>query len=129
MNATHLQENPFERTKATEYTDDQIKNYWVDLPNWKDLLRPTSPTPVVVRGSKGSGKTHLLRYCSYQIQKATHANDLRKAVKQNRYLGIYFRGKDINVGRFRDKGQPASVWPMSIRTISIFGLLKSPLAQ
>jgi hypothetical protein len=110
MNTTPLLENPFERTKATEYTDDQIKNYWVDLPNGKDLLRPMSPTPIVVRGSKGSGKTHLLRYCSYQIQKATHGNDLRKAVKQNRYLGIYFRGKDINVGRFRDKGQPASVW-------------------
>lgn len=60
-------ENPFDRLKANDLSDEQIMRYWVDIDpkGAKGLLSFVDiddPTPTYLVGAKGTGKTHLLRY-------------------------------------------------------------------
>ena len=87
-----LRENPFNVTKAVDLDDKQIGDYWVDLPGsggFKDLVKPTSPIPMIILGGKGSGKTHILRYCSYQVQRMRHESDVGVGLQKEGYMGIY----------------------------------------
>jgi hypothetical protein len=89
-----LQDNPFNLTKANDYSDAQINDYWVDMPDgngFLSILKPASPMPTLILGGKGSGKTHLMRYCSYEIQKLRHSGTLQESIKKEGYLGIYTR--------------------------------------
>ncbi|MBX3650859.1 MAG: hypothetical protein KF771_05750 [Burkholderiales bacterium] len=105
--------NPFELTKASEYTDEQIYSLWVDLPEGSGLvglLRPTSTMSMIVRGSKGSGKTHLMRFCSLPLQQRRYPDNLLEGVGRDGYVGIYMRGDGLHAGRFKDKGKPEEFW-------------------
>ena len=65
--------NPFDITKAVDYTDAEIYKYWVDLGNenhgFERLIKPDTLIPMIIVGSKGSGKTHVMKYFSYELQK------------------------------------------------------------
>ena len=64
--------NPFNITKAVDYSDEEINKYWVDIPEGNgfiDIIKPTSPMPMLILGGKGSGKTHIMRYFSFNLQK------------------------------------------------------------
>lgn len=67
--------NPFSLTKANDLTNDQIQDLWVDVgsseaPNSLfNSGRFASPMPTFILGGKGSGKTHLMRYASYALQR------------------------------------------------------------
>lgn len=105
--------NPFELTKASDFTDEQIAKYFVDLSGGgtlEDLIRPTLKTPMLLLGGKGSGKTHLMRYFSAPVQKLRSAGNLADAVKKDGYIGIYVRADGLNVGRFTEKGQSEEQW-------------------
>jgi len=104
--------NPFEAYKATDYSDRQIWDYWVDLSGGSllSLINPTSKTPLYVLGGKGSGKTHLMRYCSFPIQKLQHDKDLLAGLRRDQYVGLYLHTDGLNTGRFAGKGQPDDVW-------------------
>jgi len=104
--------NPFDVTKAVDFDDQQIHGYWVDLPGgagFRDLVKPTSPMPMFVLGGKGSGKTHLLRYFSYSLQKLRHAIPI-EGVREDGYIGVYLRCGGLNASRFIGKGQSAEAW-------------------
>src|SRR5580704_925424 len=62
---------PFEVTKASDFTDAQIAATWVDLSGggFFELADPRSPMPLMLLGGKGSGRTHLMRYYSFALQK------------------------------------------------------------
>lgn len=109
----YSRENPFDLTKASDYSDLQVRDYWVDVASDKvslvDFLKPTSLVPILLLGGKGSGKTHLMRYCSSTVQGLRYA-DLRTAIEQERYLGIYTNADGLNVYRFSGKGQDDSAW-------------------
>lgn len=111
--AVPSKENPFDLTKASDYSDRQVKDYWVDVASEKhslvDFLKPTSLVPMLLLGGKGSGKTHLLRYCSSTVQELRHT-DLRKAISHEKYLGIYTNADGLNAHRFTGKGQSEDVW-------------------
>ena len=110
---TVLRENPFNVTKAVDLDDKQIGDYWVDLPGsggFKDLVKPASPMPMIILGGKGSGKTHILRYCSYQVQRRRHDTDVVAGLRQEGYVGIYLRCGGLNASRFSGKGQTAEAW-------------------
>jgi hypothetical protein len=68
-------ENPFGLTKANDLSDDQIQSLWVDIASQESPTslfsagRFSSPMPTFILGGKGSGKTHLMRYASYPLQK------------------------------------------------------------
>jgi hypothetical protein len=105
--------NPFDITKAVDFTDEQIVQYWVDISDkdgFKNLLKPTSVMPMIILGSKGSGKTHLMRYFSYELQKIKYKNDLKKGFEDDKFIGIYVRCSSFNSDRFSDKGQSDEVW-------------------
>src|SRR5947208_1367469 len=94
--------NPFNVTKAVDFDDQQIRDYWVDLPGgagFRDLVKPTSPMPMFILGGKGSGKTHLLRYFSYQLQRLRSQVPL-KGVQSEGYVGVYLRCGGLNASRF-----------------------------
>lgn len=109
--------NPFTITKAIDFNDDEILEYWVNMPTTNsdrpDLTRPTSPMPIYLLGGKGSGKTHLMRYHSFRLQALRFAEeglDVRAGITKDGYVGIYLRCNGLNSGRFSGKGQPEERW-------------------
>ena len=107
-------ENPFDLTKASDYTDVQIRDFWVNIADDTDglvgFLKPKLLTPMLLLGGKGSGKTHLMRYCSAAVQSLRYKGDLRAAARDEGFVGIYSQADGLNVNRFAGKGQSAEVW-------------------
>lgn len=93
--------NPFEITKAVDFTDKQITEYWVDISGagFQKTIKPASPMPMIILGGKGSGKTHLMRYFSYASQKIRYSNILA-GIQEDGYVGIYMRCGGLNASRF-----------------------------
>ena len=109
--------NPFDLTKASDFSDSEILNYWVDLPGpdantpgLLSVLKPKLVMPMLLLGGKGSGKTHLMRFCSAPVQSMRHGGSLSNALTNEGYLGIYLRTDGLNTGRFKGKGQPDEAW-------------------
>lgn len=105
--------NPFNITKAVDLSDNQIEQYWVDFSTGQGLLgllKPQSVMPMLILGGKGSGKTHLMRYCSYPLQRLRHCNNIPQGIHNDGYLGIYLRCGGLNSSRFDGKGQSSEVW-------------------
>lgn len=111
--------NPFSLTKANDLTNDQIQDLWVDVgaPESPESLfnagRFASPMPTFILGGKGSGKTHLMRYASYPLQKIRFDIadiSLCDGLRQDGYAGIYMRCSGIENGRFHGKGQTSEAW-------------------
>ena len=107
--------NPFDIVKATDLSDRQIADYFVDFPGGASLLgriKPTSRMPMFIFGGKGSGKTHLMRYLSYPLQRSRFSSGEAAitGIAEEGYLGIYFRCGGLNAQRFSGKGQPEDVW-------------------
>src|SRR5580698_8636200 len=105
--------NPFNITKAVDFSDQEINDYWVDIPagdGFAAMAKPTSPMPMLILGGKGSGKTHLMRYFSYPLQRIRHAKDVIGGIQKERYIGIYLRCGGLNSARFSGKGQAEEVW-------------------
>ena len=105
--------NPFNITKAVDLSNKQIEQYWVDLSTDQGLiglLKPCSTMPMFILGGKGSGKTHLMRYCSYPLQRLRHRDNIPQGIHNDGYLGIYLRCGGLNSSRFDGKGQSSEVW-------------------
>lgn len=97
--------NPFSVTKASDYTDEQIAKYWVNFLGKEGqqlnyLLNPQEIVPKYIIGSKGCGKTHLIRYFDFPIQRVRHNDDLVKIIDSERYIGLYFILSSLNSSRF-----------------------------
>lgn len=109
--------NPFDLTKASDFSDSDILNYWADLSESNasghgllEILKPKLVMPMLLLGGKGSGKTHLMRYCSAPVQSMRSDGNLSKAVAKDGYLGIYLQTDGLNTGRFKGKGQSDETW-------------------
>jgi len=69
--------------------------------------------PTFILGSKGSGKTHLMRYASFALQKKRFVRDhvpLLVGAKRDGYVGIYMLCTGLETGRFQGKGQSDEAW-------------------
>ena len=105
--------NPFNITKAVDFSDQEINDYWVDIPSgdgFVAMAKPTSPMPMLILGGKGSGKTHLMRYFSYPLQRIRYGHDVLGGIERDKYIGVYLRCGGLNSARFRNKGQPDETW-------------------
>ncbi|HEX8378780.1 MAG TPA: hypothetical protein VF602_13265 [Pedobacter sp.] len=107
-------DNPFSVTKATEFSDVEINDYWVNF-NTRDnisieaILNPSEFLPKYVIGSKGCGKTHILRYFSFQLQRI-RAENIQELLEKEKYIGIYSVLHGINSSRFKGKGIDDTQW-------------------
>lgn len=105
--------NPFNITKAVDYSDEEINKFWVDIPGgngFLDIIKPTSPMPMIILGGKGSGKTHIMRFFSYSLQKLRHKDSPLKGIKEDGYIGVYMRCSGLNSNRFSGKLQSDDTW-------------------
>ena len=114
-NATKITaRNPFDITRAADFSDQQIGDYWVDLTGegngFLDMAKPTSEMPMLILGGKGSGKTHLMRYFSYQLQKIRYGDGIVDGIHKEGFLGIYFRCGGLNSSRFSGKKIAEDTW-------------------
>ena len=87
--------NPFSVVKANEFTVTQIIDNWVPMAGSEDgfvaPLNPQELMPKYVLGSKGCGKTHLLRYYSFDARLKLHNGDIKSLLKKDKYLASYSR--------------------------------------
>jgi hypothetical protein len=105
--------NPFEITKASDFTDNQIHDYWVNYPGLSDIVSPTSSMSKFILGGKGSGKTHILRYHSFNNQKIRFKEKkipLVKGIQKDKYIGFYLNCENLSSGRFKNKGKSNEEW-------------------
>ena len=105
--------NPFQITKSDDFSDKEIVEYWVEFKGAFELFCPSNPMPQYILGSKGSGKTHLMRYYSYNLQKIRYQQKnkfLFAGIVEDGYLGVYSRCSALNASRFEGKGIPQDTW-------------------
>lgn len=84
--------NPFDVTKAVDYSDNELFNNWVDFPKrgFINFIKPTSDMPMIILGSKGSGKTHIMKHFSFSMQKLKSEN-IFETIASDGYIGVYLR--------------------------------------
>lgn len=100
--------NPFNITKASEYSDEQINKYWVSIGD-SNVLEPSDYTPKYILGGKGCGKTHLLRYYSYPLQKLRWGS-FGSVVTHDNYIGVYSILSTLDASRFEGKNVLEDQW-------------------
>lgn len=105
--------NPFAPIRAADYTDKQINELWVELGGARitTILEPKSSVSKYILGSKGSGKTHLLRYQSYQVaRQRTPANSGLSIVEAANCLAVFLRTTNMDAPRFEMAGGSPAAW-------------------
>lgn len=104
--------NPFNITKAFHFSDSEIEKYWTDYGDngFKDMIKPSDPMPIYILGGKGSGKTHLMRYFSYELQKIRNDKNILNFICKEKYIGIYTLCSGLNSSRFSGKGYEDNFW-------------------
>ena len=100
--------NPFSVVKANEFTITQIIENWVPWAGSESgfiaSLNPQELMPKYILGSKGCGKTHLLRYYSFEARLKLYNNDIKELLKNDKYLASYSRLNSISSTRFNKTG-------------------------
>jgi hypothetical protein len=127
--------NPFAPLRATDYTDEQINGLWVELGSgWMNaVLEPRSIVSKYILGSKGSGKTHLLRYHSYPVARLrmpTRAG--LSIVRDAGCLAVFLRTTNQDASRFElEKASPSALQLLfSVHLeLSLLDLVSSALAD
>lgn len=91
--------NPFVGCTARDMQYEEVKQYWCspfELYRLNEGELFTSRTPIVIEGARGTGKTMILKYLSYKVQKSVlEDNTLDEKLQffKERSFGVYFRYK------------------------------------
>lgn len=92
--------NPFVGCTARDMKFEEVRQYWCspfELYKINEGELFTSRTPIVIEGVRGTGKTMILKYLSYSVQK-DFIKDLSFDEKlqyfEKRSIGVYFRYKE-----------------------------------
>jgi hypothetical protein len=111
--------NPFDINKAVDYTDEDIFRFWVNISEpagFNEMIKPNTLMPMIIVGSKGCGKTHIMKYYSYELQKIRLASNKGKSLtdsfKDETFIGIYVRCSGLNARVFDGKGVDDYTWEM-----------------
>ena len=107
------QQNPFEVTKAVDFTDIEIDGNWVDWPapgGFAAFMKVDSPMPRIVLGGKGTGRTHVMRHFSAPVQAIRGRDDPTEQALKDGALGIYVRCSGLDSNRFHGRGQTTEAW-------------------
>lgn len=105
--------NPFSLVRASDITDAQINSLWVELGPAiiNTVMEPTATLSKYILGGKGTGKTHLLRYHSYQVARLRNPSlsGVASARKMG-YLAVFLRAAGLDAARFETPGEPQKKW-------------------
>lgn len=107
------QANPFALVKASDFTDQQINELWVELGQLavQTIIEPTSIGSKFILGGKGTGKTHLLRYYSYPAASLRAKNTPGlKVITDSKFLAIFLRATGLDAARFEASGATKLMW-------------------
>ena len=98
--AENIIKNPFVGCTARDMHFDEVVEYWCspfNLYNLNESELFLSKTPIIIEGIRGSGKTMILKYLSYKVQRE-FIQDKSVVGKLNylrqRSFGTYFRYKE-----------------------------------
>lgn len=115
-----LFENPFENTNASNMEDELIIKYWTCPQGLNQgmigKVEFTNLMPNILFGGRGSGKTTILKYLSFDLQEKIYKEDHNKNTlegflnTERRFLGIYYRLDAPIFSGFRGKGIEDEKW-------------------
>ena len=106
-------ENPFAVTKASDLSDIEINDTWVDWPapgGFWERLSIRSPMARIITGGKGVGRTHIMRHYSAPVQVIRGIENPIEQIQRDGVLGIYAPCSGLNSSRFRNREQTAEAW-------------------
>ena len=102
--------NPFEEINANKIDDEGILNLWC-TPFNNQLIKHideekfrTQKLPIILQGFRGSGKTMILRYFSYSVQKKRakmNRKSIYEQIVQEKSIGFYFVCEESFIKTFR----------------------------
>ena len=97
--AENIIKNPFSECTARDMSYLEVQQYWCSPFRLYDLSEGellTCRTPIVIEGIRGTGKTMIMKYLSYFIQKKlcdSVSMEEKLNFFKNRSVGVYFRYK------------------------------------
>ena len=110
LNTIDLFDNPFEEINANVIDYKRIVEYWCDpfelrmMTGYDERRFRTSKVPIILQGSRGSGKTTILKYYSFQAQcervKLFHEKSILARIKKEKEIGFYFRCEESFITTF-----------------------------
>lgn len=110
-NTLSLYKNPFDDYNANELEPDLIMDYWCSpfthgsLKEFDENRFFTDGTPIILQGSRGTGKTTILKYFSFPVQLARAKKNnktILNQILQDGGVGYYFRCEDSFLEEFRN---------------------------
>lgn len=111
--------NPFDINKAVDYTDEDLYKYWVNISlptGFNAMVKPDTLMPMIIVGSKGSGKTHVMKFYSYELQKIRLSHEkghgLKAGFDKESFIGVYMRFSGMNANVFSGQGVSDERWVM-----------------
>lgn len=114
-----MTKNPFDINKAVDYTDEDLYKYWVNISlptGFNAMVKPDTLMPMIIVGSKGSGKTHVMKFYSYELQKIRLDQEKEQSLKEGfdkeSFIGIYMRFSGMNANVFSGQGVTDEQWVM-----------------
>lgn len=125
--------NPFIDCTARDMKYAEVYKYWCspfELYNLNENELFTSKTPIVIEGIRGSGKTMLLKYLSYNVQVTVLGSvnvDDRIRFFQDRSFGIYFRNKIDDCNMFSDFNIPEEIKNRMFKTVFVLSIAREIL--
>lgn len=109
-NTTIIYKNPFDDYNANVLDPEMIMQYWCtpfctgalkDLDEYKFFAQKM---PIILQGSRGSGKTTILKYFSFPVQceRASRSKiSIREQLAKDAGVGFYFRCDDSFLKEFK----------------------------
>lgn len=107
---TNSFKNPFEDINANKINDNRILNLWCTpfddnlISNINEERFRTQPLPIILQGFRGSGKTMILRYFSYPVQKERakcNRSSIYSQIIEEKSVGFYFVCEEAFIKTFR----------------------------
>lgn len=90
--------NPFEEVNANNLDDDEILDFWIKpegiFNKQLEGIKLTGLTPLFLFGGRGTGKTTVLKYMSFDLQQKEFLKkntDMKNFLTKNNFIGIYHR--------------------------------------
>lgn len=110
------QENPFTLAHASGFTDKQINSFWTDLGSpdiINSIFEPKNKISKFILGGKGTGKTHLLRYYSYNVTRLRFPNKRGiDIIKESNFLAVFQRAAGVDSTRFEVSSEIDINWQL-----------------